>query len=156
MVANAECANGNNCNGEGVVSVLLGNGDGTFQTAVNYGTVGAYAQSVAVADVNGDGKPDLLVANRCADNGCANQNGSVAVLLGNGDGAFQTAVTYDSGGLGAYPVAVADVNGDGKLDLVVANVHNSSGNIGSVGVLLGNGDGTFQTAVTYRSGGYYT
>jgi hypothetical protein len=118
------------------VGVLLGNGDGTFQTAVNYGSGGYLATSVAVADVNGDGKPDLVVANFA---------GNVGVLLGNGDGTFQTAVTYGTGGGDTQSVAVADVNGDGKPDLVVA---------GNVGVLLGNGDGTFQTAVTYGSGGY--
>ena len=109
---------------------------------------------MVVADVNGDGKPDLLVANQCADRGCT--NGTVGVLLGNGDGTFQTAVTYGSGGYGALSVAVADVNGDGKPDVVVANVCSNAycETNGTVGVLLGNGDGTFQTAVTYGSGGY--
>ena len=76
------------------------------------------AFSVAVADVNGDGKPDLVVANR---NTMA-AVGSVGVLLGNGDGTFQAAVTYGSGGYQANSVAVADVNGDGKPDLLVANL----------------------------------
>ena len=60
-------------------------------------------------------------------------------------------VTYGSGGTGASSVAVADVNGDGKPDLVVANICASSTDCskGTVAVLLGNGDGTFQTAVTY-------
>ena len=107
----------------GTVGVLLGNGDGTFQTAVTYGSGGYYADSVAVADVNGDGKPDLVVANACASSSnCAN-GGSVGVLLGNGDGTFQAAVTYGSGGqYEPDSVAVADVNGDGKPDLLVANV----------------------------------
>ncbi len=147
-----QCASNSNCT-NGSVSVLLGNGDGTFQTAVSYGSGGEDALSVAVADVNGDGKPDLLVANVCASNSnCA--NGSVSVLLGNGDGTFQTAVSYGSGGVDAYSVAVADVNGDGTPDLLLANVC-ASGNCanGSVSVLLGNGDGTFQTAVSYGSGG---
>src|SRR5438876_797547 len=96
--------------------------------------------SVAVADVNGDGKPDLLVANE--------GNATVGVLLGNGDGTFQPVVTYGSGGSGANSVAVADVNGDGKPDLLVATSLSAT-----VGVLLGNGDGTFQSAVTYGSGG---
>lgn len=127
------------------VGVLLGNGDGTFQAAVSYGSGGTDTNSVAVADVNGDGKPDLLAVNSCSsDNNC---NGSVGVLLGNGDGTFQPVVPYDSGGSGAMSVAVADVNGDGKLDLICAN----DGTVGTVGVLLGNGDGTFQTPVTYNS-----
>src|SRR5579863_3305714 len=142
LVANAwACIEG--C-GKGSVGVLLGNGDGTFQTAVTYGSGGLEAISVAVADVNGDGKPDLLVANECAGGNCD----AVAVLLGNGDGTFQTAVTYGSGGLEATYVTVADVNGDGKPDLLVANYNSND-----VGVLLNNGDGTFQTAVTYSSGG---
>ena len=80
---------------------------------MSYGSGGQYAQSVAVGDVNGDGKPDLVVANVCASsNGIC--NGSVSVLLGNGDGTFQTAVTYGTGGQAAISVAVGDVNGDGK------------------------------------------
>ena len=97
----------------GVVSVLLGNGDGTFQAAMSYGSGGQDAYSVAVEDVNGDGKPDLLVANYCADSNCLT-NGSVGVLLGNGDGTFRAAVTYGSGGYHTVSVAVGDVNGDGK------------------------------------------
>ena len=91
----------------------------SFANAVGYGSGGNWADSVAVADVNGDGKPDLVVANYCASGSCA--NGTVGVLLGNGDGTFQSAVTYGSGGTDAYSVAVADVNGDGKPDLLVAN-----------------------------------
>ena len=88
---------------------------------VTYDSGGYEAQSVAVADVNGDGKPDLVVANLCASSDCTN-GGVVGVLLGNGDGTFQAAVSYGSGGQDAESVAVADVNGDGKPDLVVANV----------------------------------
>jgi hypothetical protein len=113
---------------------------------VSYGSGGASASSLAVADVSGDGKPDLVVANFCASSDCA--NGSVGVLLGNGDGTFQGAVTYSSGGLYAGAVELMDLNGDGKLDLVVASEYvSSSGTNGSVGVLLGNGDGTFQAVV---------
>ena len=120
----------------GSVTVLLGNGDGTFQPAVSYDS-GGQPNAVAVADVNGDGKPDLVVAN----------TGNVAVLLGNGDGTFQPPVTYGAGGSGLW-VGVADVNGDGKPDLVLANSGSTT-----VSVLLGNGDGTFQTAVSYGAGG---
>jgi hypothetical protein len=136
------------------VSVLLGNGDGTFKTAVPNLTGGFFPDSVAIADVNRDGKPDLVVANSSV--GINGGLGNVGVLLGKGDGTFQTEVPYASGGYGAAAVAVADVNGDGMLDVVVANCSGSisdcTGTAGNMGVLLGKGDGSFQTAVTYPSG----
>ena len=134
------------------VGVLLGNGDGTFQPVTTFSSGGFTALSVAVADVNGDNKPDLVVANWCTDNTCVAS--SVGVLFGNGDGTFQTAKTYDSGGFLANSVAIADVNGDGKPDVVVGNGNTSTTvPAGDLGVLLGNGDGTFQTAVPYSRGG---
>src|ERR1017187_1485564 len=143
----------------GSVGVLLGNGDGTFQPAVTYLSGGYFTQSVAVADVNGDGKPDILVVNDCTSAiNCAYTvgNGSVAVLLGNGDGTFQPAVAYDSGGQFPNGVLVTDLNKDGKPDLVVSNFSGGINGFGELGVLLGNGDGTFQPGVPYPSGGYYT
>jgi FG-GAP-like repeat/FG-GAP repeat len=131
----------------GTIGVLLGNGDGTFQAATSYNSGGAGPYSLVVADLNGDRKPDLVVAN--------SDSNTVSVLLGNGDGTFQAAVSYASGGSSDRSVAVADVNGDGKPDLMVANacaVSNCAS--GVVGVLLGNGDGTFEAAVTYLSGGF--
>jgi len=141
---------------EGSIGVLLGRGDGTFQPVVTYNSGGSLPYSVAVADVNGDGKPDLLVAN-CGPigiNACQTGNGLVGVLLGNGDGTFQPVITYSSGGSTAVSVAVADVNGDGKLDILVANECDTSSTCadGSVGVLLGNGDGTFRGAKIYDVG----
>jgi FG-GAP-like repeat len=147
VVANGcETPNGCGNGGDGSIGVLIGNGDGTFQSGVAYDSGGIFASSVAVADVNGDGKPDVVVAN-CLFS-CSYP--LVGVLLGNGDGTFQAAMTYGSGGAG-YSLAVADVNGDGKPDIVVP----LDSSDGSVGVLLGNGDGTFQTTMSYGSGGYY-
>src|SRR5215469_2726154 len=140
------------------VGVLLGNGDGTFQPAITYPSGGLSPRSVAVADVNRDGKPDVVVAN--CGSGCSGgtEVAVASVLLGNGDGTFQPAVAYDSGGYVAESVVVGDVNADGKPDLLVANQCASSVNCGNgtVGVLLGNGDGTFQPAVAYDSGGSTT
>jgi hypothetical protein len=131
---------------------LPGNGDGTFRPVVTYDSGGDEARSVAIADVNGDGRPDLVVANWCDSTACATS--SIGVLLGNGNGTFQTAVDYSWGAPLADSVVVADVNGDGKPDLLVANEFDMSGVSGRVAVLLGNGNGTFQTAVIYESGGY--
>ncbi len=153
----------------GGVSVLLGNGDGTFQPAVVYSsggyTRGDTSARIVIGDVNGDGKPDLIVSSECQSGDNCNfptGPGGVTVLLGNGDGTFQPAVSYSSGGWDATSVAVADVNGDGKLDLVVSNFCLSGNDCpaygsdpGGVSVLLGNGDGTFQPPLSFSSGGYF-
>jgi FG-GAP-like repeat len=150
VVAN-ECPIFGECGGtvgEGAVGVLLGKGDGTFQTTVSYDSGGQRATSVAAADVNSDNVLDLVVAN-CGPigaDGCQTGIAVVGVLLGNGDGTFRSAVSYQTGWSGAYSVAVADVNGDRKPDLVVGNIGGSSGPDGMVSVLLGNGDGNFQLA----------
>jgi hypothetical protein len=107
-------ANGDN------VSVLLGNGDGTFQAARNY-AAGSFPFSMAVGDFNGDGRLDLAVAGA----------GGVRVLLGNGDGSFlNTNISYVAG-TNPSSVAVGDFNGDGSPDLAVANVGS-----GDVSILL--------------------
>jgi FG-GAP-like repeat len=140
----------------GGVAVLFGNGDGTFQSPISYGSGGYYASSMAVADVNGDGKPDIVVANQCVASTCAT-TGSVDVLLGNGDGTFRQPVSYSSGGLNTVSVAVEDLNGDHKPDIVLLNEYYPTNGYfpqGTASVLLGNGDGSFQSAVTYASGGY--
>jgi hypothetical protein len=121
------------------VDILLGKGDGTFQPAVSYltnPTPPVQASAVLVADVNGDGKPDLI-----ANNGTS----SMSILLGNGDGTFQvpSIVALPSQGTS---IAAGDFNGDGKIDLAHASVS------GSVDILLGNGDGTFRTPLTYSTG----
>ena len=125
------------------VSVLLGNGDGTFQAAQNFRRRRRSGDSVAVGDFNGDGKLDLAVAN------IQQLAGNVSVLLGNGDGTFQAAQNFDAGDRGPASVAVGDFNGDGKPDL--ARGERSSRATAS-SVLLGNGDGTFQTAQNFAAG----
>jgi len=128
----------------GSVLVVLGNGNGTFQAPGSYST-GRTPYSVAVDDLNGDGWPDLAVAN--LGDGPAFTNGSVSVLLGNGDGTLRRAVNYVTGP-GPSSVAVGDFNGDGKLDIVVANYGSGPAfTNGSISVLLGNGHGAFRVAI---------
>ena len=107
---------------------------------------GVNPMQVAVADVNGDGKPDLIVVNHGVGNtGLAAAqpvSGDVAVLLGNGDGTFQLPVRYPVG-LNPISVAVSDVNGDGKPDLLVGTVTSTAA---AVGVLLNSGNGSFGNA----------
>jgi Bacterial Ig-like domain (group 3)/FG-GAP-like repeat len=120
----------------GNISILLGNGNGTFQAAVNYDAGSPY--SISVVDLNADGKQDLAVASWTTN--------KATVLLGNGNGTFQSAVTY---AVGSEPrdVVVADYNGDTKLDLAVSNAASSN-----ISILPGNGDGTFQGAVNIDMG----
>ena len=102
------------------MAVLLGNGDGTFQPAQTSDSGGQVAFSVAVADVNGDGKPDVVVLNRCADSNC-NTHATIGVLLGNGDGTLEPVVTFDTGSRFSSSVIIADVNGDNRPDLLTAD-----------------------------------
>jgi len=121
-------ANYENFAGTGIIGVLLGNGDGTFQPPVAYGGAGLQGATwVAVADLNGDGKLDIAVTYQCEPN--CYSSAAVGVLLGNGDGTFQPAVIYPSGGIFSNSIAVADVNGDGKPDLVVTNANSLPCNI---------------------------
>ena len=123
------------------VSILMGNGDGTFRPQVTY-KVGAYPDAIVAGDFTGDGHLDLAVADRLSN--------QVSVLLGNGDGTFQPQVTYAVGS-GPFAIVAGDFTGDGQLDLAVANQYDDT-----VSVLLGNGDGTFQPRSPTRSGPYPT
>src|SRR5262249_48841280 len=125
--------------GSNTVSVLLGNGNGTFQPAVSYST-GATPASVAVGDFNGDGRRDLVTANY--------RGKTVSRMLGKGTGPFQPAVSYGiSPGHAPNCVAVGDFTCASRPDLVTANSVNSS-----VSVLLGNSNGTFQIPFSYGTG----
>jgi hypothetical protein len=113
--------------------VLLGNGDGTFGAPVVSATGVAVDTQLVVADFNGDGKLDLASINFDGST-----PGAVVIILGNGDGTFQSGASYAVGGEPAN-VAVGDFNQDGHLDLAVTDSLDSG-----ISILLGNGDGTFQ------------
>jgi hypothetical protein len=111
-------------------------------------TVGNGPYEVVAADLNHDGRPDIAVANTCGNNSTCKQ-GSVSVLLNNGDGTFATQVQYPVAAF-AGPIAVGDFNGDGSPDLVVTSTMN--GTQGRVSVLLNQGSGSFSPAVSYAAG----
>ena len=121
------------------VSILLGNGAGSFGAAAPFGT-GASTNPIAVAvgDFNGDGKEDLATANFDSSN--------VSILLGDGAGSFGAATNFTAG-TRARAVAVGDFNGDGKQDLAVANFNSAN-----VAILLGNGAGSFASPTFFATG----
>lgn len=132
----------------GTVGVLLGNGDGTFQSQVTY-AAGSDPKGVALGDFNGDGYLDIAVADYTY-----NSSPNLRVFLNNGDGTFAASTNYNAGDDWPQSVSVADVNGDGILDLVTGNY--ALGSLSNAGVLLGKGDGTFQSAKVYLTGASYS
>ena len=118
-------------------TITPAHGDGTFQARAGVST-GTSPLTVAVGDVNGDSKPDLVSADYTS--------GAVSVLLGNGNGTFQARAAFSTGST-PFSVAIGDLNGDGKADLVSADYGSNT-----LSVLLGNGNGTFQARVAYAAG----
>ena len=127
--------------GSNTVTILLGNGNGTFTQAVySPVTVGNGPVSVVVGDFNGDGIEDLAVVNNVS---LVYSGSTVTVLLGNGNGIFTKAVNSPvATGFSPTSISVGDFNGDGILDLAVV----SDVSYGTMAILLGNGNGSFTQA----------
>ncbi|QMV42694.1 FG-GAP-like repeat-containing protein [Cohnella cholangitidis] len=124
--------------GASQITVLLGNGDGTFRPGLNT-AVGSNPRDIAIGDFDGDGKVDLAVANTRA--------ATVSILIGQGNGTFEADDSPESVGIEPYGIVAADLNGDGHDDVAVSN--NGSN---SLSILLGNGDGTFGSAISIPVG----
>ena len=144
-VAN-QCAAGT-CGLPSTVSILLGDGTGNFTPAPSP-AVGYQPMSVAMGDLNGDGNLDLVVANRCGNDESCQSPGTVSILLGDGKGNFSLASSVATDGA-PWSVAVGDFNGDGKLDLAIANAAGDT-----VSILLGDGTGNFNLASSPATGSY--
>lgn len=112
------------------LSVLMGDGAGSFSSLASYPTTGTEVRGVAVLDMDGDGWDDVATANRAA--------GNVSLFRGNGDGTFAAPTTVEPGGIGETTLAPADANGDGILDLYVGSYDDNQ-----VILLLGDGQGGF-------------
>ena len=133
----------------GVVSVLLGNGDGTLRSPSNT-QVNQNSQSLVLADFNRDGKLDAVVAAYGSQSALQGTDpGGLVVLLGKGDGTFLAPQTLTISGLHPEAVAAADLNGDGIPDLAAVVVSDYLSGATALAVFLGKGDGTFQAVRTF-------
>ncbi len=128
----------------GKFSISLGNGNGTFQAATTIDTVGTAAINLQIKDVNQDGKLDAIIGGRNSSS-----DGEFRVPLGNGDGTFQVATSYSMQLHAIDGMRVADIDGNGTLD-VVASGYDDSGN-GYLFTRLGSGNGNFGAANSYTT-----
>ena len=141
---------GNVFTADNTVSLLLGQGDGSFAPQITT-EVGEYSKALASGDFNNDAIPDLVIANTGLDD--ASSGSTITVLLGDGNGTFSTPTVYEVGA-GPKSVAVGDFNGDNNSDIVVANSGNTDEAGETVSVLLGDGFGNFLAPTTYEVGLY--
>ncbi len=124
---------------DNTVTVLSGDGDGTFTLSGTYNTNGTNLATLVNGDFNGDGVLDLVSANSVSDD--------LTVMIGQGGGVFTAGVSYATGGTVTRSVTTEDFNGDGILDLAGSNRDSNN-----ITVFMGQGDGTFASAVSYAAG----
>src|SRR5262249_573043 len=131
----------------GTLSLLLGNGDGSFRPRIDL-AVGAAPRAVAVGDFNGDGLLDVATAQQLSN--------TLSVLLGPGDGTLPRPVVFAASGqdftFTPSSIAVGDVNRDGRSDLVINLIGGEDSPVSQLGVLLGHGDGTFGAPILQSPG----
>jgi len=125
--------------GSNIVSIFRNNGNGTFSSSENYNT-GGFATAITISDLDGDGDGDLAVANG-GDGG----DGIISILMNNGDGTFANNVDYNIGVSDSMFVESADLDGDGDMDLIVADVNSDY----AISILLNHGNGIFAGSVDY-------
>lgn len=136
----------------GDVGMLLGVGDGTFQAATHF-PAGEHPVALAAGDLNLDGSKDLVVVSQGDEQ---DGSASVNVLLGTASGSFHEPVTaiLDSENVGGDVLAIGDFDGNGKPDVAVADNSGDplAGDVGSIILLVGNGDGTLQAPRRFPAG----
>jgi hypothetical protein len=125
------------------LTVPLGRGDGTFAATRSYRAADLVSKSVAAGDLNGDGRTDLVVSNYCGTDSACSSNGTATIFLANADGSYRAASTLALGN-GPVAVALADLHGSNKLDLIALNSADKT-----LSIFAGNGDGTFGNALPY-------
>lgn len=146
LAAAVECAP-EGCSSGGELAIAMGNGDGSFQPVTSLPTGGFYAESLVTADFNSDGNPDIAIVNNCVDVGCSAYGGSVSIFLSNGHGTFSFGSSFVLTSRYPTTIVVGDFNNDGIVDLAVMSSEGFCPNRCTVNVLLGNGDGTFQSPI---------
>jgi Bacterial Ig-like domain (group 3)/FG-GAP-like repeat/Abnormal spindle-like microcephaly-assoc'd, ASPM-SPD-2-Hydin len=146
LAAAVECVP-EGCASGGALAIAMGNGDGSFQPATSLPTAGFYAESLVAADFNSDGNQDIAIVNNCVDVDCSTKGGSLSIFLGNGDGTFSAGSTFVLTSGHPLTIVVGDFNNDGVVDLAVMSCNGFCPHSGTVDILFGNGDGTFQSPI---------